>query len=279
MIFDRGIAKPYSAYSSSKGLLGGPTLVHAMSRCGVGLGDRGLHLAGPRRRRPLGPASSRGPTSRWSTSPATRAGVCDYEDASTVCRDEYAGMADGLRQGAGGGPAYVYPLDLFTVARARAEQNRRAGLDAGHTWQYSNVGHALLNYVVQRACGQSLTDIYQQLHPPGGHGRADRGAGDLQRRGPGVQSKHRASSSGTGSMGRRCCGWPTRAGIWDNRNVEPVADWNRLTRITGNIAAAAALGWGVSTTTTPPTSGRPTPATAGSRPSCSATAGTTATSS
>jgi hypothetical protein len=36
-----------------------------------------------------------------------------------------------------------------------------------------------------------------------------------------------------------------RHGIWDNRNVEPVRYWNLLTTITGNLPAAAALGWGV----------------------------------
>ena len=36
-----------------------------------------------------------------------------------------------------------------------------------------------------------------------------------------------------------------RQGIWDNRNIEPVRYWHLLTRINGNIPAAAAEGWGV----------------------------------
>ncbi|MDQ3222584.1 MAG: hypothetical protein M3Q75_03790, partial [Gemmatimonadota bacterium] len=36
-----------------------------------------------------------------------------------------------------------------------------------------------------------------------------------------------------------------RHGIWENQNVEPVKHWSTLTRITGNIAAAAAAYWGV----------------------------------
>src|SRR5215216_3120113 len=40
VVFDRGGTDPYFAYSASKGLLGAPTLVYAMSKCGVGLKDR-----------------------------------------------------------------------------------------------------------------------------------------------------------------------------------------------------------------------------------------------
>ena len=36
-----------------------------------------------------------------------------------------------------------------------------------------------------------------------------------------------------------------RRGIWDNRNVEPVKYWDAVTKITGNVPAAAALGRGV----------------------------------
>src|SRR5215210_4681791 len=39
VVYDRGGTEPYFSYSASKGLLGAPTLVHAMSRCGVGLKD------------------------------------------------------------------------------------------------------------------------------------------------------------------------------------------------------------------------------------------------
>ncbi|HET7468650.1 MAG TPA: serine hydrolase, partial [Gemmatimonadales bacterium] len=39
VIYDRGGTQAYPAYSANKGLLGAPTLVHAMSACGVRLGD------------------------------------------------------------------------------------------------------------------------------------------------------------------------------------------------------------------------------------------------
>src|ERR671914_786729 len=39
IIYDRGGTLAYPVYSASKGLLGAPTLVHAMSQCGVGLKD------------------------------------------------------------------------------------------------------------------------------------------------------------------------------------------------------------------------------------------------
>src|SRR3954470_23140055 len=87
IIYDRGGTLPYHVYSASKGLLGAPTLVHAMSKCGVGLTD---------------PASrwlSRGDGARWGTDDPWTAitveqlashtsGVCDYANTSAVCHDE-----------------------------------------------------------------------------------------------------------------------------------------------------------------------------------------------
>ncbi|MBA2459111.1 MAG: serine hydrolase [Gemmatimonadales bacterium] len=40
VIYDRGGTLPYYSYSASKGLLGAPTLVYAISKCGVELTDR-----------------------------------------------------------------------------------------------------------------------------------------------------------------------------------------------------------------------------------------------
>jgi CubicO group peptidase (beta-lactamase class C family) len=243
VIFDRGLSKPYAAYSSSKGLLGAPTLVHAMSRCGVGLGDRASIW--------LGHADGARWTGQFPWADITveqlashTSGLCDYEDASTVCRNESPGWQTAYDKARGGGPTYVYPLDLFTVARARAEQNREPASTPGTTWQYSNVGHSLLNYVVQRACGESLNDIYQLY---------------IRQTGMGAPTAVPLISSDEGQVFNQSTGilkWngldgaavlrlATRAGIWDNRNVEPVRYWDLVTRTTGNIAAAAALGWGV----------------------------------
>ena len=122
VIYDRGGTLAYPAYSSNKGLLGAPTLVHAMSRCGVRLTDRASAWLARRR------------GARWSTtSPWTditvehlathTSGVCDYAKPSLVCRDQSRG---GKRPSSAPRRRYevLYPGDALTIARVRAEQNR-----------------------------------------------------------------------------------------------------------------------------------------------------------
>ena len=243
VIFDRGIAKPYYAYSSSKGLLGAPTLVYAMSRCGVGLQDPAATWLGP------------GDGVRWESGApwseitvehlATHtSGVCDYENSSAVCRDENPGWQSAYDKARGGGTTYVYPRDLFTVARTLAEQNRQPALRPGSIFEYSNVGHSLLNYVVQNACGLSLSDIYQSYVRQAGMG-SPTAVPLIATDGGRVFNQSTGIIKWNGLDGAAVLRLAGRLGIWDNRNVEPTQYWNLLTRITGNLAAAAERGWGV----------------------------------
>ncbi len=243
VIYSKGTARPFYAYSASKGLLGAPTLVHAMSRCGVGLTDRAATWLG------------HGDGARWlNDAPWTditvehlathTSGVCDYASSSTVCRDEYPGWQSAYDKARGGGTTYVYPRDLFTVARAKAEQNREPALAPGSVFTYSNVGHALLNYVVQSACGLKLTDIYDRYIKQAGMGSpvavpliATDGGREFN------QSTGIAKWNGLdGAAVLRLAG---RQGIWDNRNIEPVRLWNLVTAAHPEIPAAADMGWGV----------------------------------
>jgi CubicO group peptidase (beta-lactamase class C family) len=243
VLYDRGGTLAYPAYSASKGLLGGPTLVHAMSRCGVGLND------------PAATWLKHGDGSRWGTDyPWTRitvehlashtSGVCDYANTSLVCRDENPGWQRAFEIARVGGTKYAYPNDAFTIARAKAEQNREPALAPGSVWEYSNVGHALLNYVVQRACHQKLTTIFDSYIKQAGMGSPLGTAliytdnGQQFNQSTGIARWH-------GLDGAAVLRLAARSGIWDNQNVEPVRYWNALTKITGNIAAAAAAGWGV----------------------------------
>ncbi|HMH56626.1 MAG TPA: serine hydrolase domain-containing protein, partial [Gemmatimonadales bacterium] len=90
VIYDKGGTLAYHVYSASKGLLGAPTLVHAMSKCGVGLTD------------PASKWLAHGDGARWTTEyPWTditveqlathTSGICDYGNSSSVCRDENPG--------------------------------------------------------------------------------------------------------------------------------------------------------------------------------------------
>jgi CubicO group peptidase (beta-lactamase class C family) len=245
VIYDRGGTSAYAAYSGSKGLLGAPTLVYAMSKCGVGLTD---------------PASTwlqHGDGARWGTDdPWNRitvehlathtSGVCDYANSSSVCRNENPGWQTAYDKADRGDPdpKYKYPGDAFTIARAKAEQNRAPALPPGSTFEYSNVGHGLLNYVVQKACGQKLSDIFDLYIKQAGMGSPVHPAliytDDAQRFN---QSTGVAKWNGLhGAAVLRLAG---RQGIWNNQNIEPVRYWQALTKITGNVAAAAAVGWGV----------------------------------
>jgi CubicO group peptidase (beta-lactamase class C family) len=243
VIYSKGTASRYPAYSASKGLLGAPTLVYAMSRCGVGLTD---------------PASNwlrHADGTRWGSDfPWTditvehlathTSGVCDYDDTRTVCRNENPGWQLAYDKARAGGSIYVYPLDLFTIARAKSEQNREPAISPGSTFEYSNVGHSLLNYVVQRACGLKLTDIYDLYIKQAGMGSAagvpliSTDDGELFNQSTGI-------ARWNGLDGAAVLRLAGRQGIWDNKNVEPVKYWNLLTTITGNLPAAAAVGWGV----------------------------------
>jgi CubicO group peptidase (beta-lactamase class C family) len=123
VIYDRGGTLQYPVFSASKGLLGGPTLVHAMSKCGVNLTD------------PAARWLQHGDGARWGTTyPWTditvehlathTSGVCDYGNTSTVCRNENRGWQLAFEHSKSGGVKYPYPGDAFTIARAKSEQNR-----------------------------------------------------------------------------------------------------------------------------------------------------------
>jgi hypothetical protein len=243
VIFDRGGTVPYFAYSASKGLLGAPTLVYAMSKCGVGIKDRASSWL------------AHGDGTRWSTEyPWTditveqlathTSGVCDYGNSSTACQDKNPGWQRAFDIAKRGGTDYVYPDDAFTIARVKSEQNSEPALPPGTAYEYSNVAHALLNYVVQRACGQSLADIFDSKIRQPGMGSAVRPAliytDDAQQFN---QSTGIAMWNGLdGAAVLRLAG---RQGIWDNRNIEPVRYWHEVTKVEGNLAAAAAASRGV----------------------------------
>jgi CubicO group peptidase (beta-lactamase class C family) len=243
VIYDRGGTLAYPAYSASKGLLGAPTLVHAMSKCGVGLADRASQWLG------------HGDGSRWSTDyPWTditvehlathTSGICDYSNNSTVCRNENGNWQTTYNTADRGGTTYVYPNDAFTIARVRSEQNREPALPPGSTLEYSNVAHALLNYVVQRACGQKLTDIFDLYIKQAGMGSPFGTA--LISTDDGQQfNQSTGVARWKGLDGAAVLRLAGRLGIWDNQNIEPVKYWHEVTKITGNLAAAAAAGWGV----------------------------------
>ncbi len=242
ILFDRGGTSPYHAYSASKGLLGAPTLVYAMSRCGVGLSD---------------PASrwlAHDDGARWGTVyPWTditieqlsshTSGICDYSNPSAVCRGDPR-WQNAYDRADGGGTKFLYPADAFTIARTRAEQNREPALAPGSVFEYTDIGHALMNYAVQRACGQKLTDIFDLYIKQAGMG-SPRGTALLYT--DDAQQFNQASgvAKWIGLDGAAVLRLAGRKGIWDNRNVEPVRYWSLLTRITDNIPAAAAAGFGV----------------------------------
>jgi CubicO group peptidase (beta-lactamase class C family) len=243
VIYDRGDNEPHFSFSASKGLLGAPTLVYAMSKCGVGLRDPAATWLG------------HGEGARWHTEyPWTditiehlathTSGVCDYGNSGTACRDQNPGWQGDFELTKQGGDKFAHPGDAFTIARALAEQNSEPALAPGSIYEYSNVGHALLNYAVQRACRQSLTNIFDSHIRQEGMGSAVRPA--LIHTDEGQQF---IQSTGTaqwnaldGAAVLRLAG---RLGIWDNRNVEPVRYWRDVTRVEGNIPAAQASSRGV----------------------------------
>jgi CubicO group peptidase (beta-lactamase class C family) len=243
VIYDRGGTLPYFVYSANKGLLGAPTLVYAMNRCGVGLTDR------------VSSWLAHGEGARWESEfPWTditvehlathTSGICDYGNSSSVCSNENPGWQSTYGKADIGGAKWVYPNDAFTISRAESEQNRQPALAPGSTLEYSNVGSILLNYVVQRACGQKLTDIFDLYIKQPGMGSVVRPAVITTDDGQ-VFNQSTGVGKWTGIDGASVLRLAGRLGIWENRNVQPVRLWNLVTKTGGNIPAAAAAGWGV----------------------------------
>jgi beta-lactamase family protein len=214
-----------------------------MSSCGVRLTDPAAEWLG------------HGEGAHWTTDyPWTEitvehlathtSGICDYSNSSSVCRDENPGWQAAFDHAKTVPSKWPYPNDAFTIARAKAEQNREPAPAPGSVLEYSNVAHALMNYVVQRACGQKLTDIFNLyikqagMGPPVGTSLISTDDGQQFNQATGT-------AKWKGLDGAAVLRLAGRLGIWDNKNVEPVRYWHLLTRITGNIPAAAAQGWGV----------------------------------
>ena len=242
IVYDKGGTLPYHVYSASKGLLGAPTLVHAMSKCGVGLTDPAAHWLAH------GDGAKWGATSPWNAITVEQlathtSGVCDYGNTSTVCRNEYPGWQLAYDRADLGGTKYLYPGDAFTIARAKAELNRQPAVP-GSVYEYSNVGHGLLNYVVQKACGQKLTDIFDLYIKQLGMGSVAFPAQIYTDEGQ-VWNQSTGVAKWKGLDGALVLRLAGRLGIWENQNVEPVKYWHAVTKIAGNIAAAAAAGRGV----------------------------------
>jgi CubicO group peptidase (beta-lactamase class C family) len=244
VIYDRGGREPYFAYSASKGLLGAPTLVYAMSQCGVGLKDPAARWLG------------HGEGARWnSESPwkditvehlATHtSGICDYGNPNSPCRD--GNNPDWQRAfdlANGGGDNHVYPNDAFTIARVQAEQNTEPAAAPGTVYEYSNVAHALLNYVVQRACHQNLADIFDSHIRQPGMGSPLHPA-TIQTDEGQVFNQSAGTAQWDALDGAAVLRLAGRLGIWDNRNVEPVRYWRELTKVEGNLPAAQSSSRGV----------------------------------
>jgi CubicO group peptidase (beta-lactamase class C family) len=242
IIYDRGGTLAYPVYSASKGLLGAPTLVHAMSQCRVGLHD------------PVSQWLGHGDGARWATEwPWTditvehlathTSGVCDYGNSSSVCRNQNGNWQTLYNRADLGGTKYLYPGDAFTIARARSEQNREPALPPGNVLEYSNVGHGLMNYVVQKACGQKLTDIFDMFIRQPGMG-SPLGAALIYTDDGQVFNQSTGVARWKGPDGAAVLRLAARHGIWDNRNIEPVRYWSTVTMPTA-VAAAAAAGRGV----------------------------------
>jgi len=243
VIYDRGGTAAYPVYSSNKGLWGAPTLVHAMHSCGVRLTDRASKWLGA------------GAGSRWlSDYPWTgvtvehlathTSGICDYGNTNTVCRNENGDWQEDYERAKSGGTGYKYPNDALTIARARSEQNRQPAAAPGSVDEYSNLGHVLMNYVVQQACGRKLSDIYASYIKQGGMGSPVEPA-QIYTDGGRIWTMSAGTARWYGRDGAAVLRLAGRLGIWNNRNVEPVRYWNEVTKITGNLPVAMAHGRGV----------------------------------
>ncbi|HET7425040.1 MAG TPA: serine hydrolase domain-containing protein [Gemmatimonadales bacterium] len=243
VIYDRGGTSAYPVYSSNKGLWGAPTLVHAMHSCGVDLSDRASKwLAG-------GAGSRWASVYPWSAITVEQlathtAGICDYGNTSSVCRNENGDWQADYEQSKRGGTGYKYANDALTVARVRSEQNREPAASPGSVYEYSNLGHALLNYVVQQACGRKLTDIYASYIRQAGMG-GPVGAAVIYTDGGRIWNLSAGTARWDGRDGAAVLRLAARLGIWNNQNIEPVRDWNEVTKITGNLPVASSHGRGV----------------------------------
>jgi hypothetical protein len=171
-------------------------------------------------------------------------GTCDYGNASSVCGDENPDWQVAYNRADAGGARFLYPDDAFTIARAKAEQNRDPALAPGSIYEYSNVGHGLLNYVIQQACGQSLTNIFDFSIKQSGMG-SPVGAALIHTDAGRVFNQSGGRARWNGLDGAAVLRLAGRRGIWDNRNIQPVKYWHEVTKTTGNIDAAAAANRGV----------------------------------
>ena len=243
VIFDRGEPGPYPSYSASKGLLGAPALVYAMSKCGVGIQNR------------VSGWLSHGDGARWASQyPWTditvehlathTSGVCDHANPNAPCNNESPDWQRAFDVAERGGEEHAYPDDAFTIARLESEQNTEPAVPPGTVYEYSNVGHALLNYAVQRACGESLADIFDLHIKQPGMGSPVEPA--LLHTDEGQQFNQ---SSGVarweGLDGAAVLRLAGRLGIWDNRNVEPVRYWHEVTKVEENLPTASYASRGV----------------------------------
>jgi len=196
-----------------------------------------------------------GAGSRWlSDYPWTRvtvehlathtSGICDYGNTNTVCRNENGDWQEDYERAKSGGTGYKYPNDALTIARARSEQNRQPAAAPGSVDEYSNLGHVLMNYVVQQACGRKLSDIYASYIKQGGMGSPVEPA-QIYTDGGRIWTMSAGTARWYGRDGAAVLRLAGRLGIWNNRNVEPVRYWNEVTKITGNLPVAMAHGRGV----------------------------------
>jgi hypothetical protein len=214
-----------------------------MNKCGMGLNDRVAQWL------------DHGDGARWGTTfPWTditvehlathTSGVCDYSNKSSVCRNENAGWQAAYDKADMGGTNFLYPNDAFTIARKKAEQNRQPASSPGSILEYSNVGHGLLGYAIQSACGQKLSEIFDLYIKQAGMGSPVSPA-QIYTDGGKVWNQSTGIARWRGLEGASVLRMAGRLGIWENRNIEPVRLWNVVTKTTGNIPAAAAEGWGV----------------------------------
>ena len=115
VIYDRGGTLAYPVYSSNKGLWGAPTLVHAMHSCGVDLSNRASKwLAG-------GAGARWGSVHPWSAITVEQlathtAGICDYGNTGTVCRNENGDWQADYEQSKSGGTGW--PISNVSASAA-----------------------------------------------------------------------------------------------------------------------------------------------------------------